>query len=234
MNWGATGRRRARPATGGDRVRKTSRGLDMLTIERLAIVTVIMVLSACVTVNVDFPATAAEDAADRIINEVYGREAPQPAPAGSGGSGQSFEIHDLGSSATPLLAALVDVLIAPVHAQAPDINIDTPAIAKLKELMKQRHAVLEPFYTAGAIGLDANGLITIRASQVIPIRVRNQVKQLIISENQDRNALYAEIAKASGHPDWEEKLRETFAQRWVANAASGWWFRDKSGNWQQN
>ena len=38
--------------------------------------------SACVTINIYFPAAAAEKAADRIIDEVWQlREAPSPTPA---------------------------------------------------------------------------------------------------------------------------------------------------------
>ena len=40
------------------------------------------VLSACVTINVYFPAAAAEKAADKIIDEVLqSRQANKPAPA---------------------------------------------------------------------------------------------------------------------------------------------------------
>jgi len=35
----------------------------------------------CITINIYFPAAAAEKAADRIIDEVLGKEAAPPAPA---------------------------------------------------------------------------------------------------------------------------------------------------------
>lgn len=40
-------------------------------------------VAACVTINIYFPAAAAEKAADRIIEEVYQlrKDAPVPAPA---------------------------------------------------------------------------------------------------------------------------------------------------------
>lgn len=42
---------------------------------------VVVTASACVTINIYFPAAAAEKAADRIIDEVWQlREAPSPTP----------------------------------------------------------------------------------------------------------------------------------------------------------
>ena len=39
--------------------------------------------TACVTINVYFPAAAAENAADKIIQKVYGKDSSKPAPAKS-------------------------------------------------------------------------------------------------------------------------------------------------------
>jgi hypothetical protein len=43
--------------------------------------------------------------------------------------------------------------------------------------------------------------------------------------------MYREIARANGHPEWEEEIRATFAQRWVQKAAPGWWYQNQSGAW---
>ena len=42
-----------------------------------------------------------------------------------------------------------------------------------------------------------------------------------------------EIAAANGKPEWESDIRSTFAQRWVAKARGGWWYRDAAGGWKQ-
>lgn len=44
----------------------------------------VAMLSACVTINIYFPAAAAEKAADKIIDEVWqikDRQSPEPAPS---------------------------------------------------------------------------------------------------------------------------------------------------------
>ena len=99
--------------------------------------------------------------------------------------------------------------------------------------MTQRHNQLQPFYDNGAIGMDSKGLITLRDPKAVSIKDRNTVNQLVAAENQDRNALYAEIASANGHPEWESDIRNTFARRWIANAPGGWFFQDTSGSWKQ-
>ena len=52
-------------------------------------------------------------------------------------------------------------------------------------------------------------------------------------DNRDRKAVYREVAVANGHPEWEAKIRETFAQQWIASAHGGWWYQDSGGGWKQ-
>ena len=51
-----------------------------------------LALSACVTINVYFPAAAAEKAADKIIEDVWGGDVPQ---GSSTKSDKRTELHDL-------------------------------------------------------------------------------------------------------------------------------------------
>ena len=185
-------------------------------------------VAACVTINVYFPAEAAERAADRIIRDVYGEPVqPQPAPA----EPQSL-IRPLGAPSTSPLLTLLDWLIPPAQAEA-DISVNTPAIRQLEAAMEQRHRQLAKYYGDGAIGMTQNGEITIRDQKLIPLQDRNTVKGLVASENRDRNALYAEIARANGHPEWEAEIRGIFARRWIDNAPSGWWYQTGQGGWKQ-
>jgi len=196
----------------------------------LKLLSLLILITGCVTVNVYFPAAAAEQAADRIIKEIYGEqlEGAQPTPAQP-----DDRSLDETSSGNGLGINLLNYIIPAAHAQEANMDISTPAINKLKSSMTQRHPQLEPFYLTGAIGMDSNGLITLRDAAAVSIRDRNVVNQLVASENQDRNALYTEIARANSHPEWEAQIRSTFARRWVANAPSGWYFQDGSGNWIQ-
>jgi uncharacterized protein len=196
--------------------------------QRYLLIYLCLGLAACVTVNVYFPAAAAEKAADTIIEDIYGEgsgaEQDPEKPADDRGS-KRFEDN------REALGKLIEMLLPAAQAQ-PDITIATPGIAKLKAAMKRRHAALLPFYQSGAVGMTRDGLVAIRDLSVVPPPDRNTVKQLIAEENRDRNALYPEIARANGHPEWEREIRTIFAQRWIANAPAGWWYQGPGG-WQQ-
>jgi uncharacterized protein len=112
-----------------------------------------------------------------------------------------------------------------------NIEIDTPAITSLKQSMQQRHNELETYYARGAVGLTRDGLIAMRDASALPLSARQPVNALIAEENQDRNALYREIARANGHPEWEADIRSTFGQRWIQLARPGWWYQSTSGAW---
>ena len=97
--------------------------------------------------------------------------------------------------------------------------------------MKQRFNQLKGFYDSGAVGFTQDALIGIRDLGSVPLKQRGQLKNLVDAENQDRNQLYKEIARANGHPEWEKDVRETFSKTWIANAAKGWWYQNSGGTW---
>lgn len=119
----------------------------------------------------------------------------------------------------------------PAAQAAADLEINTPAIASLKNSMQQRHGELAGFYASGAVGLTRDGLVAVRDPGATPLAQRQAMNSLVAAENQDRQALYREISRANGHPEWEEEVRSTFAQRWINKAASGWWVQNASGAW---
>jgi hypothetical protein len=185
----------------------------------------LLFVAACVTINVYFPAEAAEKAADRIILDVYGEESDRTPEPRSMRSPHGTPVRLAGN--------LLDWLVPPAHAGGADLSVDSPAIRKIRAAMEDRHRKLAPYYDSGAIGMTRNGEIELRDQKLVPLKDRNTVKQLVSMENRDRGALYEEIARANGHPEWEADIRQTFSRRWVDNAPGGWWYMDKSGGWKQ-
>jgi uncharacterized protein YdbL (DUF1318 family) len=117
------------------------------------------------------------------------------------------------------------------QAQA-DLQINTPAITSLREGLRQRHREqLRGYYESGAIGLTRDGLIAMRDANTIPLAQRQQVNTLIAADNQDRLALYKEVARANNHPEWESEIRATFAKRWIERVPAGWYYQDANGIW---
>ncbi|MBK6618032.1 MAG: YdbL family protein [Nitrosomonas sp.] len=119
------------------------------------------------------------------------------------------------------------------YAQNANIEINTPAIANLKQSMQQRHAQLQPYYDNGAVGLTRDGSVALRDANSVPLAARQSVNALVAAENQDRSALYHEIARANNHPEWERDIRNTFSQRWISLARPSWWYQQADGSWRQ-
>lgn len=190
-------------------------------------------LTACVTINVYFPAAEAKEAAKEFVEKVIGDEAKdvQVKPADGGGMALSLP------AASELLAR-VDLLsvmgIGTAHAQSqPDITIKTPAIQAIQARMAQRFdAQLRAGFDAGALGFAADGTIVVRDASKLALKDRVAVNQAVADDNRDRKAVYREVAVANGHPEWEGQIREVFAKQWVASARAGWWYQS-GGAWKQ-
>lgn len=200
-------------------------------------------LASCVTVNVYFPAAAAQQAADKIIDAVTGSTGAPPAPQSKSQSPPDEEPPSSDASATRagsvLLAATGRVLelLVPVAAAQERANLDisTPEIRAIVGSMRQRFQELKPFFASGAVGLTAAGTLAVRDASSVPLAQRALLVRLVAQQNQDLSLLYGEVAKANGHPEWASDIRNVFAQRWAARARQkGWYYRDSSGNWAHN
>jgi uncharacterized protein YdbL (DUF1318 family) len=130
------------------------------------------------------------------------------------------------------IVALITLTAALNVFAAADLEVNTPGLNAIKQSMQARHAQLAGHYASGAVGLTADGLIAVRDAGAVPLAQRQAVNALVAAENQDRSALYAEIANANGHPEWQAEIRSTFAQRWIQRAQSGWWVQS-DGGWKQ-
>lgn len=128
--------------------------------------------------------------------------------------------------------ALLAALVASAAWAQGNLEINTPAISQIKSGMQARHAQLAPHYASGAIGFGADGTVALRDAGAVPLAQRQAVQGLVVQENADRAALYREIARAYGHPEWEADIRNTFAQRWIERAQPGWYVQS-GGQWSR-
>jgi uncharacterized protein len=199
-------------------------------------------VAACVTVNVYFPAAEAERAADRAIDVVKGEPGstgtqPQPQSQKDRGDSETTRIEAGPSGPPVLLAALghaLELLVPPAHAQNANIDISSPEVDAILGSMRSRYqGELKKYFASGSVGYAANGDIAVRDQAAVPLTERATVKRLVAEDNSDRAALYAAIAKANGHPEWEAEIRQTFARRWIEKASAGEYYQDTGGNWVQ-
>ena len=186
-----------------------------------------MALSACVTINVYFPAAEAKEAAKEFVEKVIGDDLPQATKPATPGGGMASLLRRI----DPL--SLIG--IGSAHAQgAPDISIKTPAIQAIQARMATRFdATLRKGFDVGALGFGRDGLVVLREPGQLELKDRVGMQQAVADDNRDRKAVYHEVAVANGHPEWEAQIREVFAKQWVDSARGGWWYQDAGGNWKQ-
>jgi uncharacterized protein len=180
------------------------------------------VLAACVTINVYFPAAAAEKAAEQFIGNVIG------------GAAEDAEVKPQPQPQRPPQASLLDFFIGSAQAAEPDLNLQTPALREIQARMKQRFdSVLTRALAAGSVGLTRDGLVAVRDAAAVPLAERAALNQAVADENRDRKAVYREIANANGHPEWQAQIQTTFAAQWIQQARPGWYHQDATGAWKQ-
>ena len=186
-----------------------------------------VLVTACVTINVYFPAAEAREAAKEFVEKVIGDEAPA-----ANGPGAALTPA---SSSPALLASRIDWLslvgIGSAHAQSqPDITLKTPAIQA--RMAARFDSQLRAGFDAGALGFAADGTIVVRDAGKLALKDRVAINQAVADDNRDRKAVYREVAVANGHPEWEPQIRDVFARQWIASARSGWWY-ESGGSWKQ-
>ncbi|RZA20729.1 MAG: DUF1318 domain-containing protein [Lysobacteraceae bacterium] len=188
-----------------------------------------LLLSACVTINVYFPAAEAKAAArefvEKVIDEADKVEIKEP-KGGSGGMAMLERRFDF--DPWMLLG------IGSAQAQsAPDISIKTPAIQAIQSRMEARfNGTLRKGFDSGALGFTSDGLISVRDVGKLELKDRVAMNAAVADDNRDRKAVYREVAVANGHPEWESQIRDVFARQWVDSARSGWWYQS-GGDWKQ-
>jgi uncharacterized protein YdbL (DUF1318 family) len=178
-------------------------------------------LSACITVNIYFPAPEVRRAAEEIVEETWGgTAATQPTPESAPAATQSSWLEIL----RPRRA----------EAQEADINVSTAAIRALKDSMRTRAAQLKPFLSAGQVGIGSDGLLVVRNLDGVPLNTQATIRRLVEAENRDRRSLYREIAKANKFGDERiPDIQRIFAETWIEKAEPGWWVQQANGQWMQ-
>jgi len=189
----------------------------MKKVKLMFVSSVLLFITACVTINVYFPAAEAEDAASKIVNKIIGEDDNAALDVDNP---QSFNFNPL------------SFFISSAHAEV-NINISSPAIVAITNRMKSRYDnSLKAYLDKAIIGFSNQGFIEIIDAKKLGLKDRQKAKKLVADENRDRKALYRELAVANGHPDWEDAIQNVFVKQWQKQAHAGWKYQDASGIWQ--
>ena len=134
-----------------------------------------------------------------------------------------------------LLSIVLFALSMPLAAQEaePDLRIDTPVAKEIRASMKARFAQIKPLLENGTLGVTHEGKLAVRDPASVPLAERQNIARLIAGNANDQSALYREIARANGHPEWEQQIADTIHERMRKRIPPGWWVQDANGKWTQ-
>lgn len=198
------------------------------------LITVALLIVACVTINVYFPEKEIEDLS-RLIEEEVQKRAAQIEE----GEAESSEPPAEPAEEPPTgRSGLLDALLGVTPAYASDVpapEVSNPAIRKVIESRAARVDRLNEFKSRGVIGENNQALVEIRdLEQVKDLRARAALQKLVRAENGDRERLFSEIAAAK-NVDLSQlpKIRETYAATLRGNARKGDWIQLPNGQWKQ-
>lgn len=187
----------------------------------LFLAVVLFAVTSCVTVNIYFPASAIQKAADLIVEDIRGTEKMQEKPKEKKQDKESSLINyaRLSFGTTNAFAQI-------------NIEVSTPAIRALKESLKSRFPQLKLFFDGGVIGENNNGYIELRDASGLNLKQKADVNRLIEQENKDREALYIEILRANKFgKELMPDIQKIFANSWRDNSRPNWWIQNDKGEW---
>ncbi|MCE5360745.1 YdbL family protein [Candidatus Igneacidithiobacillus taiwanensis] len=214
----------------------------------LAVLALSLSLAACVTVNIYFPAAAAQKLADQVVDQVYhaaqqGRveietkpQAASPTAPSASAAPSAWQRPSRNFGPEQVLGYLGNAVFQSVSGTAraaADLNASSPAVQAAKASVEAQARQLGPYFASGAIGYTNDGLVALRDAAAVPLAERASLPGLVSSYNSALQNLYAQIANANGHPEWSSQIQESFAKAWIAKAPAGYWVQGPNGQWQR-
>jgi len=218
----------------------------------------VALLSACVTVNIYFPAAAAQKLADQVVEQVYraaekgkvdvhekGTAPTDASPSSPGARGQSSAalapsawVRPRASSpwwerSAGAVANTVFTTVSGTAEAAADLNASSPGVVAARAELESLAAQMQPYFVSGAVGYTSAGLVAVHDADAVSLAQRAALPSLVSSYNRALDNLYQQIADANGHPEWKAQIQETFAQAWIRKAPPGYWYQTAGGSWQR-
>jgi uncharacterized protein len=154
-----------------------------------------LMIFACVTINIYFPAEQVESVAGEIVDEIRGQKP--------------------GDEKSSLPNRTFLAFFAPVAIAAEPLTVSNPGIRMLKQQMKARYAQMKPFYQKNVLREDNNGYVSLASTAGLGLKEKRNLTSLVAAENSDRRKLYGEIAKAMKIDSSQVgRIGEVFAKEW--------------------
>lgn len=161
-----------------------------------------LMIFACVTINIYFPAEEVKSVAGKIVDDIRGTAPPENTNPGK--DQNSFLFYK----------SLAAFFCSPVFAEEA-LNVSNATIRSLKQQMKSRYPLMKPYYLKGILQEENNGYVALANSGGLGLKEKRDLQNLVNAENGDRKLLYAEVSKALKIDATQvNRVAEVFAGEW--------------------
>lgn len=159
-----------------------------------------LVLGACVTINIYFPAEKVEAVAGEIVHDIRGNE----------------ELEKPSEKDQSFLWKGILLAFSPASVWAEDVTeVSNATIRALKEKMRARFLDMKSYYRTGALVEGNDGYVNVASIEGLGLKEKRDVKALADAENKDRRQLYQEVARALKVDKSQiGRVAEIFAVEW--------------------
>ena len=193
-------------------------------------------LSACITVNVNFPESAVQRAADDFVRDLYKDSSAQSSDAEEPTSPVKTKKKKApASNAKPSVSSSIlkffDFLPT-AHAQ--ELNMSSPKSKEIRARMGSRVGEIVKFKQKGALGENFEGELTLKDASGLSADEKKIAEKLVKEENKDRNDLYEEIQSVNSISDRKQtRIRKFFGNAFRMNSPAGTWIEAEEGKWKK-
>lgn len=188
----------------------------MKRVSRTAVAATIALLAGCVVIpdtfdaNINVTIRHIQEQADDILNYVEGKTEALP------------EIAPAPEQNSSLLERALDTL-DPVSTAYAQVKEDSARVKQIAESMRKRNAEVEAAKKTGAVGENNRGFVElVKADAIADADQKNTVQRTIAAENDDRKALYQEIARLNSDQNMTvSTVERVYAQKRLERGKSG-------------
>jgi uncharacterized protein YdbL (DUF1318 family) len=186
---------------------------SMRQVMRVTTIALIGLMVGCVVIpntfdaNINVTIRHVEQQADDFLNYVEGK---------------SDTLEDLSDQTSMLQKAWI--FVSPIQAAyAAETNLNSPRVKQIGAKMKQRYPEVVAIKKTGAVGETNRGLLElVKPNLITDGDEKNKVQRVIAAENEDRKALYKEIARLNEDQNMAVgQVEQVYALERLERAKSG-------------
>ncbi len=216
-----------------------------------------ILLAACITVNVNFPESAVQRAADNFVQDLYkdttastigdAAQKPTDAPAEKETAKETKKKNKKPTTDSKTSAPTTDStkhtslfhfeLITSVSAEeahAQELNMSSKKAQEIKAKMAARVPTIVDQKRKSLIGETFDGNLVVKDDSKLSKDEKKSLKELVEQENKDRNDLYEEIQSTNSISDRKQtRIRRFFGSAFKSNSPSGTWIETEEGKWNK-